>query len=97
MRIEWPSGTVQELHDVAARQALTIVEPPRLQVVGRQADGSFQFQLSGAMGQRYGLETSSDLAAWKPWMNVTNTSRTILIADPIAANSLQQFYRAVVQ
>ena len=27
VRVEWPSGTVQELHDVAPRQFLTITEP----------------------------------------------------------------------
>jgi len=30
VRIEWPSGTVQELTNVAANQILNIVEPPRL-------------------------------------------------------------------
>ena len=27
LRVEWPSGAVQELHDVAPRQFLTITEP----------------------------------------------------------------------
>jgi hypothetical protein len=30
VRIEWPSGTVQEFQNMAARQILTITEPPRL-------------------------------------------------------------------
>jgi hypothetical protein len=29
LRIEWPSGTIQELSNVAANQILTITEPPR--------------------------------------------------------------------
>lgn len=32
LRIEWPSGTVQEITNVAPRQILTITEPPRLTV-----------------------------------------------------------------
>ena len=28
VRIEWPSGTVQELRGVAVKQVLTVVEPP---------------------------------------------------------------------
>ena len=32
VRIEWPSGTVQELTEVAANQILTVIEPPRLRV-----------------------------------------------------------------
>lgn len=30
VRIEWPSGRVQELTNLAADQILTVVEPPRL-------------------------------------------------------------------
>lgn len=32
VRIEWPSGVVQELTDVAANQILTVMEPPRLAI-----------------------------------------------------------------
>lgn len=52
VRIEWPSGMLQELTDVAADQVLTVVEPPRLAVdsTGRvswpvTADG---YELDGA-------------------------------------------------
>ena len=32
VRIEWPSGTVQELSNVASKQFLTVTEPPRLRI-----------------------------------------------------------------
>jgi hypothetical protein len=32
VRIEWPSGTVQELTEVAADQILPVVEPPNLSI-----------------------------------------------------------------
>jgi len=44
VRIEWPSGTVQELHDVAVNQFLTVIEPPRLSAP-RITDGVFAFTL----------------------------------------------------
>jgi len=97
VRIEWPSGAVQELPNVAANQILTVTEPPHLQVAGLLPDGSFQFQLTGVVGSRYALETSSNLTAWTPWTTVTNTSRTILVTDPFTTNAPGRFYRAVAQ
>jgi hypothetical protein len=58
LRIEWPSGTVQERRNVAVNQILTVTEPPRLQAVGRLPDGAFQFELTGGVGFRYALESS---------------------------------------
>ncbi len=96
VRIEWPSGTVQELHDVAANQFLTVTEPPRLQAAGQSPNGTFQFQLIGGVGFRYSLETSTNLTAWTPWMTVTNDSRTILVTDPATTTTAPRFYRAVI-
>ncbi len=53
VRIEWPSGAVQELHNVAANQFLTITEPPRLEAAGLQPDGSFQLLLTGVTGSLF--------------------------------------------
>jgi len=72
LRIEWPSGAVQEFHDVAAKQFLTITEPPRLQALGRLADGSFQLSLTGGLGFAYDLQRSTDLAQWTLWTTLTN-------------------------
>jgi hypothetical protein len=35
LRIEWPSGIVQEIHDVAVRQTLTVTEPAKLSMTCR--------------------------------------------------------------
>jgi hypothetical protein len=95
VRIEWPSGEVQELHSVAANQFLTVTEPPRLEAAGLQPDGSFQFMLTGVTGFQYDLERSDDLATWTFWQTVTNTSRTISITDSNAPGFAQRVYRAV--
>src|SRR5262245_53862728 len=97
VRIEWPSGAVQELQNVAVNQVLTVSEPPRLQAVRGQLDGSFQFQLTGAAGLRYEVQTSSNLSSWTPWMFVTNTSRTMLVTDPSATNAPSRYYRVLGQ
>jgi enediyne biosynthesis protein E4 len=97
VRIEWPSGTVQEFHDVEVKQFLTVTEPPRLEAGGQLPDGSFQLLLTGGVGFRYDIETSSDLKMWTPWIKVTNTNRTVSINDPAATKSAQRFYRAVGQ
>lgn len=53
VRIEWPSGTVQELTHVAADQILTVVEPPRLKL---ESDGQLSWPASA---EGYGLESAA--------------------------------------
>jgi hypothetical protein len=93
IRIEWPSGTVQELQNVAVNQLLTVREPPRLRAIGGQPDGSFQFEVIGAAGFSYGVLTSSNLSSWMEWKTVGMTNRTTLVTDPSATNAPIRFYR----
>jgi len=95
VRIEWPAGTVQEFQNVAVKQFLTVTEPSRLNAGAPLPDGSFQLSLIGGIGFKYDLETSSDLAAWMPWITLTNTSRTMTLTDTTVTNVAQRFYRAV--
>ena len=96
VRIEWPSGTVQELHNVAVKQTLTVVEPPRLSGMALQANGSVQFNLIGAAGLAFRVEASSNLFNWTPLVTITNGARTEIIVDTNGANFPQRFYRALV-
>ena len=77
------------------KQTLTVVEPPRLSEVARQADGSVQLNLIGAVGLVFRVESSSNLLDWTPLVTVTNRTRTEIIVDPSGANSPHRFYRAV--
>ena len=95
VRIEWPSGIVQEFHDVAAKQFLTVTEPPRLKAGALLPDGSFQLSLTGGLGFKYDLETSSDLAAWRLWTTLTNSTRTMTLTDTTVTDAARRFYRAV--
>jgi ASPIC/UnbV protein/VCBS repeat protein len=95
VRIEWPSGTVQELHNLAAKQFLTISEPPRLNALRSSANDPFQTQLSCWAGFDFAVETSSNLIEWTPWTTVTTTNRTTRIDDPAGTSQAQRFYRVV--
>ena len=53
VRIEWPSGTAQEFHDVAPRQFLTIKEPARL--LASMTNGIPYFSVKGWSGFQYRL------------------------------------------
>src|SRR5439155_21296016 len=97
VRIEWPSGTVQEFHDVTVKQFLAVTETPRLTTGTLLPDGSFQLSLIGGVGFSYDLQTSSDLAGWSFLAALTNTNRTMSLIDTAATNGTQRFYRAVAR
>jgi hypothetical protein len=65
LRIEWPSGIVQELKTSPANQILTVTEPPRLIP---QGVGAFQIQCW--INQSFDVQASTDLAGtgrtWPP-------------------------------
>jgi len=95
VRIEWPSGTVQEFPNVAAKQILTITEPSRL--LAATTNGVPQFSLKGGRGFQYEIDASTDLFAWSPIgvLTVTNLNGMALIVDTNPPASDRRFYRAV--
>ena len=101
VRIEWPSGTVQELQNVAVSQLLTITEPPRLRLFGSHAcDGRIiLLELAGGRGFTYRIEESSNFTDWLPRVSavtITNRDGTALVWG-ICSDWYypQRFYRAV--
>ncbi len=101
VRIEWPSGIVQTLTNVAARQFLTVVEhqePGRASVnftsVSRSTDGAVDLSVGGDTGLRYRFEASTNLLNWT-WLGVrTNLNGTVVFEDSRATNFSRRFYRA---
>jgi hypothetical protein len=93
-RVEWPSGQVTELHDVAVRQSLTITEAPGLRAIGL-ADGAMHMQLTAHPGMNVGMAVSSNLVDWVPWQTLPQTNRTMTVTDPEAGQ--HRFYKARVQ
>jgi hypothetical protein len=98
VRIEWPSGTVQEFQNVAVKQFLTVTEPPQLSSAAI-SNGISQLVLKGGRGFQYDLQASSNLVNWATvaTLSVTNISGTAPFADPAATNFTRRFYRAVGQ
>jgi hypothetical protein len=97
LRIEWPSGTVQEFQNVAARQFLTVTEPSRLVPSG--AAYPPQFILEGARNMRYDIQSSTNLADWSllSTVTITNLDGRALITDTNLPSSDHHFYRAVLR
>ncbi len=77
LRIEWPSGIVQELQNVPAKEFLTVTEPPRLltAVTGDHA----LFSLKGGRGFQYDIELPKDLVAWPLLGTLTITKWAALL------------------
>jgi len=72
VRIEWPSGSVQELHNAEAKQFLTITEPPRLLAIS--TNDASQITLRGGRDFSYQIETSTNLPDWLPLGLLTITN-----------------------
>jgi hypothetical protein len=97
LRIEWPSGTVQEFQNVATNQFLTVTEPAQLQAA--VVSGTPQFTLKGGRNLKYDVEMSTDLVTWSTLatLTITNLNGTALITDTNTPTSDRHFYRAALR
>lgn len=103
LRIEWPSGIVQELPNVAADQFLTVVEsqgytnaPPEFASAVKDASGLQLAITEPAAGARYILEASTDLITWTKLLAGTSVGGTSQFTDTRSADYPQRFYRLQV-
>ena len=83
---------MQELHNVAPKQLLTVTEPARLQVLRPGA-----FSVQSWKGMAFEVQVSIDLKQWSPVTTVTNVTGILEFTDPDAANLMRRFYRAVLK
>jgi hypothetical protein len=88
LRIEWPSGIVQELKDVARDQILTVTEPARL--IPQSAGG---FRIQCWINQTFDVRASTDLVDWSTVTTVTNTTGTLVFEDTEAVQHESRYYR----
>ena len=95
VRIEWPSGTVQELHNIASKQFLTVTEPARLQ--GSVSDGQYRLVLNGGVGFTYEVQTSINLVDWTSLTNVVTTNMTMPVISLDVTQVHQKYFRALRQ
>jgi hypothetical protein len=94
VRVEWPSGAIQEFEKASANQTLTIIEPPRLASSQPPTALGFAMELIGGIGFRYAIEASTNMVYWTPITLLTNASRSTSWVDADAVNYSQRFYRA---
>ena len=92
LRIEWPSGAVQEFPNIAANQILTVYEPPAM-VAAVRADGACELTIKAEPNRGWQIQASSDLLTWQTLTTVTNTSYQFQFADPAVAGLNCRFYR----
>ncbi len=71
-----------------------IVSPPRFLSTSRLPDGQVQLAFSGASGQSYILEVSTDLLSWHPLSVLAVSNGPVPFTDPDAPSYSRRFYRA---
>ncbi len=76
LRIEWPSGIVQDLTNVAANQILTITEPTQLVPLGPR-----EFQIRCWKGMQFEVQKSHNLETWDSLGTVTNETGKLTFQD----------------
>lgn len=96
LRIEWPSGIIQELRNVTPNQAITLVERT---ILGMElkSDGSLTMKVEGPRQQQYRVESSADLMIWRSYGSLLNTGTEGMASVQYRPlhDSITQFFRVV--
>jgi hypothetical protein len=104
VRIEWPSGLVQTMTNVPAKQFLTVFEHqepfptnrPSFTSESRSTGGVVNLSVSGETDLLYVFEASTNLVNWTRLGVRTNLTGSIQFADSKATNYAKRFYRVAV-
>jgi hypothetical protein len=83
LRVEWPSGVIQEVHNVPANQLLSLKEPATLLPVFKTGGSTVEAFLRSPANTVYEIESSNDLQNWSAWLTVTNNPGQSLFSDHI--------------
>jgi hypothetical protein len=92
IRIEWPSGIVQEFSNSSSRRQLTITEPARLVL---NAPG--ELILKSWKSIPHAIEATEDLVNWLEIGGTTNSDVASLFLDSGFGSHPRRFYRAVAR
>lgn len=92
LRIEWPSGIVQEFSNLEANRVLNAIEPPRLEAAKMSA-GNFEFAILSSAESNYLIEASADLQVWTNLTTWTNTTRKNGFREELSGPVWRRFYR----
>jgi hypothetical protein len=69
---------------------------PRFLSIARAPAGAL-VTLTGAAGDRYEIQSSSNLVSWTPLLILTNATGTVQFTDPSATNLTHRFYQALLE
>jgi hypothetical protein len=95
LRIEWPSGTVQELPDVSANQILTVVEPRRPILTATVKPDRVEGTLSADPNTACEVSVCDTLGGWVPSTTVTTDAAGVATrTDMESITHPCRFYRA---
>jgi len=92
LRIEWPSGIVQELTNLPANQFLTVTEPPRLRPLASNG-----FQIQCWINQSFDVETSTDLDTWARVTTLPSETGILEFHDSENSNDDCRYYRVLAR
>jgi hypothetical protein len=95
VRVEWPSGTIQEFHHIPGDQFLTVTEPAQVQ--GLLVDGQYELTLKGGIGFTYEVQASADLATWTALTHVLTTNMAMPVISLDTTQAPKSFFRAIRQ
>lgn len=107
VRVEWPSGIIQELRNVPARQILTITEyetmpltalRPGFTVIDFQANNTVRFAIKGELDKTYQIQISKNLTDWSvlKTIRMTRADGTEEFVDDSARAGTVCFYRLLL-
>jgi len=104
VRIEWPSGIVQTMTNVAPKQILNVVEHqqpgaltvPQFTSISRSVGGAADLSVAGDTGLLYVFEASTDLGNWTKVGVSSNSTGIVSFTDTKATNYVNRFYRVSV-
>lgn len=96
VRIEWPSGIVQELQNISAGQFLSITEQRRPNLTLAVASPGVTGTLRGERNRVYQIQVSEDLAGWTTFTSVTaNETGSAIWSDSTPPAEGRRFYKAL--
>ncbi|MHC1769911.1 MAG: CRTAC1 family protein [Verrucomicrobiia bacterium] len=94
LKIEWPSGAVQELSNVAPKQFLTVWEPPAIKAAVGE-NGACLLTIKAEPNRAWRIEGSADLESWELLDKVTNTTCPFTYTDSGSTSGVCRFYRVM--
>jgi enediyne biosynthesis protein E4 len=94
LRVEWPSGAIQEWTDVSVEQVLTLWEPPAPSAAVRP-NGACVLSIRAQPNRGWQIQASNDLSEWQTLTTMTSGTVGFEFVDSTATGMDCRFYRVM--